>query len=82
MIASAITPCSRNHPNPEECILKEINKIRPRLASGDLIDGSKTVALEPLPLDNISFKRGPDFIATFNNILVNGPSAFVVSKLK
>lgn len=63
-------------------MLDEINKLRPKLASGDLGDGVKTIPLEPLPLDNIHFKRGPEFSATFNNILVNGPSAFIVNKLR
>lgn len=82
ILASTITTCSRNTPNPSECILNTINGLRQRLATGDLGDGVKTVALEPLGLDNIQFKRGPDFSATFNNLLVNGPSNFIVSKLK
>lgn len=82
VLASTITTCSRNTPNPSECILNTINGLRQRLATGDLGDGVKTVALEPLGLDNIQFKRGPDFSATFNNLLVNGPSNFIVSKLK
>lgn len=80
--ASLIKTCSRNSPAIEKCILDEINKLRPNLANGDLGDGVKTIPLEPLPLDNIQFKRGPEFSATFNNILVNGPSSFVVTKLK
>lgn len=45
-------------------------------------DGFKTIPLEPLYLDNIHFKQGPDFSATFNNVLVYGPSSFTVTKLK
>lgn len=81
ILASAIKACSRNTPNPSECILKTINILRPNLATGDLGD-IKTIALEPLALDTVHFKRGPDFIATFNNLLVNGPSNFIVPKLK
>lgn len=81
ILASAIQTCSRNSPNPSECILGVINGLRQRLATGDLGD-VKTVALEPLGLDNIHFKRGPEFTASFNNLLVNGPSNFIVSKLK
>lgn len=80
--ASSIKVCSRNSPKPSECILNAINDLRPRLATGDLGDGVKSVPLEPLSLDNIHFKRGPEFQAAFNNLLVNGPSNFVVSKLK
>lgn len=81
ILASAITTCSRNSPKPSECILDIINGLRQRLATGDLGD-KKTVALEPLGLDNIHFKRGPEFTASFNNLLVNGPSNFIVSKLR
>lgn len=81
ILASAIKTCSRNAPKPSECILDIINGLRQRLATGDLGD-KKTVALEPLGLDNIHFKRGPEFTASFNNLLVNGPSNFVVSKLR
>lgn len=80
-LASAVKTCSRNEPRPGECILNIINGLRQRLATGDLGD-VKTVPLEPLGLDNIHFKRGPDFTANFNNLLVNGPSNFIVSKLK
>ncbi|XP_031622988.1 protein takeout [Contarinia nasturtii] len=81
-LPSSIKVCSRNTPNPSACILDAISDLRPRLVTGDLGDGVKTVALEPLGLDNIHFKRGPEFTATFNNLLVNGPSNFVVSNLK
>lgn len=80
--ASSINTCSRNLPSPEKCILDEINNLRPNLATGNLGDGVRTVPLEPLALENIHFKRGPDFQATFNNILVNGPSSFDVKKMK
>lgn len=80
--ASAITTCSRNLPNPEKCIIDEINKLRDALTVGDLGDGFKTIPLEPLYLDNIHFKQGSDFSATFNNVLVYGPSSFTVTKLK
>ncbi|XP_055295483.1 protein takeout-like [Sitodiplosis mosellana] len=81
-LPSTIKICPRNTPNPSQCILNAITDLRPRLANGDLGDGVKTVSLEPLALDNISVKRGPEFSATFNNLLVNGPSNFVVSNLK
>lgn len=82
ILASSIKVCSRNTPNPSGCILNAINDLRLRLATGDLGDGVKSVPLEPLSLDNIHIKRGPEFTASFNNLLVDGPSNFVVSKLK
>lgn len=81
-LASTIKTCSRNTPNPSECILNAIYGMRQQLVSGDLGDGVKTIPLEPLALDNIHFKRGPEFVVAFNNLLVNGPSNFTVSKLK
>lgn len=56
--------------------------MRQPLATGDLGDGFKTIPLEPLYLEKIHFKQGPDFAATFSNLWVNGPSKFVVKKLK
>lgn len=80
--ASSITVCSRNLPKPEDCILRAVEKLRPLLATGDLGDGFKTPPLEPMALDNISFRRGPEFSAKFNSLNVNGPSSFIVEKLK
>lgn len=80
--ASSITACSRNLAKPEKCILDEVEKMRQPLAIGDLGDGFKTVPLEPLYLEKIHFKQGPDFVATFSNLWVNGPSKFIVKKLK
>lgn len=82
LAASTITTCSRNLPKPEECILREVEKLRPLLANGDLGDGFKTPPLEPMALDNINFRRGPEFSAKFNSMMVNGPSGFIVEKLK
>lgn len=80
--ASTIKTCSRNLPKPENCILREVEKLRPKLATGDLGDGFTTPPLEPMALDNINFQRGPEFSAKFNSLMVNGPSLFVVEKLK
>ena len=57
-------------------------KVRPLLAKGDLGDGFLTPPMEPLALEVIKMNRGQEFSATFSNILVNGPSEFVVEKLK
>lgn len=81
-IASSIVPCSRNLPNPESCIVAMSEKLRPLLARGDLGDGFLTPPLEPLALDNIRMSRGQEFNAVFSKLQVNGPSKFVVDKLK
>lgn len=80
--ASTIESCSRNLPHPEPCIQAAAEKVRPLLAIGDLGDGFFTPPMEPLYLDTINMDRGQEFSATFNNISVNGPSNFIVEKLK
>lgn len=81
-LASTIETCSRNLPRPEECIIRSVDKLRSALAIGDLGEGFKTPPLEPLHIDNIDMRRGNEFNAVFSNLYVNGPSKFVVEKLK
>lgn len=38
--------------------------------------------MEPLALDRIVIRPGPEFNAVFTNLQVNGPASFVVEKLK
>lgn len=80
--ASSITPCSRNTRNIESCIIAEANKLKPLLAGGDLGDGFQIPPMEPLALDRIIIRPSPEFNAVFTNLQVNGPTAFVVEKLK
>ncbi|KAG4066492.1 hypothetical protein HA402_007128 [Bradysia odoriphaga] len=81
-LPSSITPCSRNTPNIESCIIAEANKLKPLLAIGDLGDGFHMPPMEPLSLDRIIIRPSPEFNAVFTNLQVNGPTAFVVEKLK
>jgi len=81
-LPSSITPCSRNLINVEPCLVAEANKLKPMLATGDLGDGFHMPPMEPLALDKIIIKPSPDFNAVFTNLLVNGPTLFVVDKLK
>lgn len=80
--ASTIQTCSRNLPEPEPCIIESVNKLRSALAVGDLGGGFKTPPLEPLHIENIDMRRGNEFQAVFSNLLVSGPSKFVMEKLK
>lgn len=80
--ASSITACSRNLRPPEPCLQKAAEAVRPLLAHGDLGDGFHTPPMEPLALESVSMSRGTEFQATFNDLLVNGPSNFQIEKLK
>lgn len=62
--------------------MASVEKIRPNLASGDFGPDFNVPKLEPLYLDKISIDRGPDFKADFTDIVVNGPSKFVVEEFK
>ncbi|XP_055682248.1 uncharacterized protein LOC129789452 [Lutzomyia longipalpis] len=81
-LPSTIKTCSRNLPRPEECIIDAVDKLRPDLSVGDLGENFKTPPLEPMMIENIEMHRGQEFRAIFTNLLVNGPSQFVVEKLK
>lgn len=80
--ASTITACSRNLRPPEPCIEAAVERVRPLLAIGDLGDGFRTPPMEPLALETVHMSRGAEFQAQFSDLLVNGPSDFVVEKLK
>jgi len=81
-LPSSIRPCSRSQQNIETCIVAEAVKLKPMLAVGDLGDGFVLPSLEPLALDRIIIRPGPELNAVFSNLLVNGPTSFVVEKLK
>lgn len=38
--------------------------------------------IEPLFIDEIKMQRGKDFKATFKNLLVSGPSNFILKNMK
>lgn len=62
--------------------MAEAEKLKPMLAVGDLGDGFVMPSLEPLALDLIRIRPGPELNAVFTNLIVNGPTSFVVEKLK
>lgn len=66
----------------DQCILDAVRKIQPKLASGKLDKDFEVPALEPLKLESIKMERGSEFKAVFSNILVRGPSNFVIEKLR
>lgn len=56
--------------------------MKPRLATGKIADDFSVPRLEPLSLDTIQMSRGTEFKAVFTNLLVRGPSAFEIEKIK
>ena len=46
--ASIFPVCFRDDPQLSNCIVQAVNVLRPRLTTGDLGDGFRTVRLDPL----------------------------------
>ncbi|KAH8355257.1 hypothetical protein KR093_009669, partial [Drosophila rubida] len=66
--ASSITPCARDDPQLERCIINAVYQVRPLLVHGDLGDGYHTPPLEPLQLDNIELGGSSQFQAVFMDL--------------
>ncbi|CAO1371807.1 unnamed protein product [Diamesa hyperborea] len=81
-LPSSIHVCSRNDPDLAKCVIKSVNHLQPRLASGKISEDFIVPALEPLLLENIKIERGREFRAIFSKISVKGPSNFVIEKLR
>ncbi|XP_030387470.1 protein takeout [Scaptodrosophila lebanonensis] len=80
-LPSSITPCARDDPQLERCIIAAVYQVRPLLAHGNLGDGYTTPPLEPLALDNIEVGRSSQFQAVFTDIEASGGSNFVIDRL-
>ncbi|KAH8418136.1 hypothetical protein KR222_004614, partial [Zaprionus bogoriensis] len=79
--ASSITPCSRDDPQLERCIIKAVYQLRPLLVHGDLGEGYRTPPLEPLQLDNIELGGSSQFQAVFNELEATGGSNFIIDRI-
>ncbi|KAL1490578.1 hypothetical protein ABEB36_013248 [Hypothenemus hampei] len=82
-IPSYIKVCKRNDPNLSKCMLDSIELLRPKLKSG--IPELDVPPLEPLPLNEIKLRTGPDqaqINCNLTNLLVYGPSTFKTLDLK
>ncbi|KMY96536.1 uncharacterized protein Dsimw501_GD17868, isoform C [Drosophila simulans] len=80
-LPSTITPCARNEPLLERCIINAVYQIRPLLVHGNLGDGFTIPPLEPLSLDNIELRLSSQFQAVFTDLEANGGSNFVIERL-
>ncbi|EDV98456.1 uncharacterized protein LOC6568858 [Drosophila grimshawi] len=80
-LPSSITPCARNDPQLERCIINAVYQLRPLLVHGNLGDGFRTPPLEPLQLDNIELGGGSQFQATFAELEASGGSNFIIDRI-
>lgn len=81
--AAYIKICKRNDPKLKECIADSVQQLRPKLKEG--IPDLKVPPLEPLPLDEVKLRSGPNSAkidANFTNLLVDGPSQFELLDFK
>lgn len=81
-IASSFKICPRNSQNLAKCVKESIELIRPRLKTGDLGDGVKIEALEPIKIDDIVIHRGDGFYVNLSNLKAFGATNFKVEKLR
>ncbi|XP_066140955.1 circadian clock-controlled protein daywake-like [Euwallacea fornicatus] len=82
-IPSYIKVCRRNDPNLAQCIINSIEYLRPKLKEG--IPELNVPSIEPLPLNEIKLRSGPNqarINANITNLLVHGPSDFKIIDLK
>ncbi|XP_060518413.1 uncharacterized protein LOC132697137 [Cylas formicarius] len=83
IIPSYIKVCRKSDPNIGKCIIESIDKLRPKLRDG--IPELKVPSIEPLPLDEIKLRSGPNqakIDANITNVKVWGPSHFQIIDLK
>ncbi|CAO1314649.1 unnamed protein product [Diamesa serratosioi] len=81
-LPSTIQLCSRNDPDLAKCVIKSVNNLQPRLATGRIADDFLVPALEPLKIDTIKIERGTQFRANFANIIAKGASNFKIDNLR
>ncbi|XP_023030605.1 protein takeout [Drosophila willistoni] len=80
-LPSSITPCARDDPQLERCIINAVYQLRPLLTHGNLGEGYRTPPLEPLELDNIDLGRNSQFQASFTQLEARGGSNFIIDRL-
>lgn len=81
-LPSSVKICHRNDPQINECIIKSIEQLRPRLASGTLGEGFDIPNIEPFAIQSIKVGTTPDFKVNLKNILIKGASNFRIEKLR
>ncbi|KAL1490579.1 hypothetical protein ABEB36_013249 [Hypothenemus hampei] len=82
-IPSYIHLCHRNDPKLKECIIDSIETLRPKLKEG--IPEINVPPIEPLPLEEIKLRSGPNSAqinANFTNVQVWGISKLVIQDIQ
>ncbi|XP_034479904.1 uncharacterized protein LOC117785782 [Drosophila innubila] len=80
-LPSSITPCARDDPQLERCIINAVYQVKPLLVHGDLGDGYRTPPLEPLQLDDIELGGSSQFQAVFMDLVARGGSNFTIDRI-
>ncbi|KAM8712226.1 hypothetical protein ACLKA7_012703 [Drosophila subpalustris] len=80
-LPSSITPCARDDPQLERCIINAVYQVKPLLVHGDLGDGYRTPPLEPLQLDDIELGSSSQFQAVFMDLVARGGSNFTIDRI-
>lgn len=81
--ASYIHICKANDKEIAQCITDSVNELRPKLKSG--IPELDVPALEPLELDEIKLRRGPQSAqidANLTDLVVWGAPTFQILEIK
>jgi len=82
-LPSYIKVCKSTDPNIAKCIIDSVNQLKPKLVEG--IPELNVPPIEPLPLDEIKLRSGPNSAkinANITNIKAWGPSSFEILELK
>ncbi|XP_050309451.1 protein takeout-like [Anthonomus grandis grandis] len=83
IIPPYIKVCKRTDPNLSKCIIDSIEYLRPKLKEG--IPELNLPSIEPLPLNEIKLRSGPNqaqINANITHLIVHGPSSFKILDLK
>ncbi|XP_070496855.1 uncharacterized protein [Chironomus tepperi] len=80
-LPSIFPVCFRNDPQLSNCIVQAVNALKPRLASGDLGDGFKTIRLDPLYIPKITYGSTSRLRTKLTNVYLKGVSNFNIEKL-
>lgn len=81
-LPSSIKVCHRNDPQISDCIIKSIQHLQPRLATGDLGEGITIPKIEPFSIKSVQIGQTREFRINLKNVIVRGASSFKIEKLR
>ncbi|KAL7015288.1 hypothetical protein ACKWTF_016384 [Chironomus riparius] len=80
-LPSIFPVCFRDDPQLSNCIVRAVNVLKPRLATGDLGDGFRTIRLDPLYIPKITYGSTSRLQTKLTNIYLKGLNNFKIEKL-